>query len=142
MLAHAAPRLATPQGMSPLIRSRHLIAIIRNLFSSGVSLETVNLSLGELLQNLENHLLHHLGDDFYEESVFSNPWLTRASEALRQQQIEVETAIEQLRYSSQQSDQSKVPPNEFQKAFEHCMGLFHDHEVEIQMFVQYGNHTF
>jgi len=142
MLAHAAPRLTAPQGMSPLIRSRHLIAIIRNLFSSGAPLETVNLSLGELLQNLENHLLHSLGDDFYEESVFSNPWLTRASEALRQQQIEVETALEQLRRSSQQSDQSKVPPNEFQKDFEHCMGLFHDHEVAIQMFVQCGNNTF
>ena len=142
MLAHAAPRLAAPQGMSPLIRSRHLIAIIRNLFSSGVSLETVNLSLGELLQNLENHLLHHLGDDFYEESVFSNPWLTRASEALRQQQIEVETALEQLRRSSQQLNQSKVPPKKFQEDFEHCMGLFHDHEVAIQMFVQCGNNTF
>ena len=141
MLSHVATPSPSAQNLSPLIRSRNLIAIVTDLFASDVPLEKINLPLGELLQNLENHLMQNLGDDFYEESVFENPWLTRASEALRHQQMEVQSSLDQLRRSSQLGDQLKVPTKYFRENFEHFIEIFHDHEIAIQMFMQCGNDT-
>ena len=127
------------QNLSPLLRSRNLIAVVRNLFSSGVPLGEINAPLDALLQNLENHLMHHRGNDFYEESVFANPWLTRASEALRQQQMEVETSLHQLKTSLQRGSQSHVPASDLRENFEHFIEIFYEHEVATQMFVQCGS---
>lgn len=125
-----------------LFRSRYSIEIISQLLSSGASLGKINLPLEEFMQHLENHLVHDLGDDFYEELVFTNPWLTRASESLRQLQTEVQTSLYQLRRAANMGDQSQPPTNDFRKHFDHFIAIFLEHEAGIQMYRQCGSSAY
>ena len=131
----AIPLPAAPTS-KPLFRSRVLIDIVTNLLASDAPLKNINQPLEELLYQFENHLLYDLGHTFYEEAVFENPWLTRATEALRQQQAEVETSLYRLRRSSQLGNQTKPSTTDFRKQFEYFIDISSEHEASIQAFMQ------
>jgi hypothetical protein len=136
VLENVATPLPVAPTSKPLFRSRVLIEIVTNLFASDAPLKTINLPLEELLRQFENHLLYDLGHTFYEEAVFENPWLTRATEALRQQQAEVETSLYRLRRSSQLGNQTKPSTTNFRKQFEYFIDIFSEHDASIQTFMQ------
>ena len=131
----SAPLPVAPRS-TPLFRSRVLVEIVTQLLSTNVALREIYTPLDELLQQFENHLLYDLGHTFYEEAVFENPWLTRATEALRQQQAAVERAVLQLRRSSQLGDQTEPATEGFRKQFEDLVIRFCEHEASIQSFMQ------
>ena len=131
----SAPLPVAPRS-TPLFRSRVLVEIVTQLLSTNVALREIYTPLDELLQQFENHLLYDLGHTFYEEAVFENPWLTRATEALRQQQAAVERAVLQLRRSSQLGDQTEPATESFRKQFEDLIIRFCEHEASIQSFMQ------
>ena len=131
----SAPLPVAPRS-TPLFRSRVLVEIVTQLLSTNAALREVHTPLEELLQQFENHLLYDLGHTFYEEAVFENPWLTRATEALRQQQADVERAVHQLRRSSQIGDQTEPATEIFRQQFEDLIIRFSEHEASIQTFMQ------
>ena len=131
----SAPLPVAPRS-TPLFRSRVLVEIVTQLLSTNAALSEVHTPLDELLQQFENHLLYDLGHTFYEEAVFENPWLTRATEALRQQQADVERAVHQLRRSSQIGDQTEPATESFRQQFEDLIIRFSEHEASIQTFMQ------
>lgn len=136
MSENVATPLPVAPTSKPLFRSRVLIEIITNLLASDAPLKTIILPLEELLHQFENHFLYDLGHTFYEEAVFENPWLTRATEALRQQQAEVETSLYRLRRSSQLGTQTKPSTTDFRKQFEYFIDISSEHEASIQTFMQ------
>ena len=131
----AAPLPVAPRS-TPLFRSRVLVEIVTQLLSANAALREIHTPLDELLQQFENHLLYDLGHTFYEEAVFENPWLTRATEALRQQQAAVESAVHRLRISSQLGDQTEPAAESFRQQFEDLIVRFSEHEASIQTFMQ------
>ena len=131
----AVPLPVAPNA-KPLFRSRILVEIVTDLLASDAILEQINSPLEELLHQFENHLLYDLGQTFYEEAVFENPWLTRSTEALRQQQTEVENRLYRLRRSSQLGNPSEPPSMNFRKQFERFIDSFSKHEASIQTFMQ------
>ncbi len=136
MSENASIPLPVAASSKPLFRSHILLQIITDLLTSHAPFKEINVPLEELLYQFENHLLYDLGNTFYEETVFENPWLTRATETLKQQQIEVEHALYQLRRSSQIGNQSETPTSDFRKQFKEFMGTFSEHEANIQTFMQ------
>ena len=136
MSENGAVPLPVASRSTPLFRSRVLVEIVTHLLSAKADLEEIQAPLDELLRQFENHLLYDLGHTFYEEAVFENPWLTRASEALRQQQAEVEHALGRLRKSSQLGKQTEPATASFRQQFEDFIDRFSGHEASIQTFMQ------
>ena len=131
--------LPVPARSKPLFRSRVLVEIVIHLLSAKAALEEIHAPLDELLRQFESHLIYDLGHTFYEEAVFENPWLTRASEALRKQQTEVERALGRLRQSSQLGKKTEPATISFRQQFEDFIDLFSEHEASIQTFMQSVN---
>lgn len=125
-----------PVACTPRPRPRILIERVSGLLDSGAPLEKISPPLLELLQHVESHLVYDLDDNFYEEAVFENPWLTRATKALCQQQTELETSLFRLRRSLQLGNQSQPPKADLRHRFEHFIDIFFEHEAGIQTFVQ------
>jgi hypothetical protein len=63
-------------------------------------------------------------------------WGTPSTEALRQQQAEVETSLYRLRRSSQLGAQTKPSTTDFRKQFEYFIDISSEHEASIQAFMQ------
>ena len=131
----AVPLPVAPKS-NPLFRSRILVENVTDLLTSDAALEDINSPLEELLHQFENHLLYDLGQAFYEETVFENPWLTGTTEALRQQQTEVESRLYRLRRSSHLGNPSEPSSMSFRKQFENFIESFSKHEASIQTFMQ------
>ncbi|MBC19445.1 MAG: hypothetical protein CMJ74_04180 [Planctomycetaceae bacterium] len=131
----AVPLPVVPRS-TPLFRTRVLVEIVGHLLSAKATLKEIHVPLDELLQQFESHLLYDLGHTFYEEAVFENPWLTRATEALRQQQAEVENALHRLRQSAQLEKQTEPVSANFRQQFEEFIDRFSDHEASIEAFMQ------